>query len=292
MDERAEIWIARDPETNAESKAVSLRKLRKGVRIGRLTPSVLVKRVDASDWVTLERLLADAEVLSKTPPPVQAASLARDVPARQPPRPTPRAAPLPAVVVSESVAPPAIPAPERTDEITEVEEVQAAAAAVPPVAPVEAPVDGAAAEDAAPADQGGFYPIAPPLPADEEAALTTQWFTQSIIPPEPDDDEPIFPNRSLLDVNFEHVLTTRFVKLAWVLLIASLSLAVLASLIRAGAAVLGGDSTQAATAIALVPVVVLACAVIGAFGRMMLEVLLAVFRIADRLTALSKSVAR
>jgi hypothetical protein len=323
MDERAEIWIARDPETNAESKAVSLRKLRKGVRIGRLQESTLVKRVDATEWVTLERLLADAEVMSRTPPPVQAITSARDVPAREPPRPAPRVAPLPAVVVSASVAPPPMgPSPEATDEITEVEEVERAAAAQddatvpgknrPPIAAL----DGASATggqetgeetgqetgdafgDAtdptsadSSADRLAFH-RAPSLPADDETALTTQWFTQSLIPPEPDDDEPIFPERTLLDVNFEHVMTTRFVKLAYVLLIASLSLAILASIIRAGAAVVGGDTTQAATAVALVPVVVLGCAVVGAFGRMTLEVLLAVFRIADRLTALSKSVSR
>ena len=302
MDDRAEIWIARDPDTNTESRAVSLRKLRKGVRIGRLKPSVLVRRVDATEWVSLERLIADADVLSKTSPPVGAA---REVGARPPPRPAPRPATLPPVMVSPST--PTVEArSETTDEITEVEEVERAAAAAPPAedptremaavtpAPSTAAADAAVAEaEPAPssADRGGFHRV-PSAPSDEEAALTMQWFTESVIPPEPDDDEPIFPNRSLLDVNFEHVLTTRFVKLAWVLLIASLSLAVLASLIHAIAAVLGGDATQTATAVALVPVVVLACAVIGAFGRMMLEVLLAVFKIADRLTALSKSVSR
>src|SRR5512135_142907 len=68
MDERAEIWIARDPDTQVESKPVSLRKLRKGVRIGRLKPTFLVKRVDASEWITLERFLTDVAILAaKTP---------------------------------------------------------------------------------------------------------------------------------------------------------------------------------------------------------------------------------
>ncbi len=257
MDEGLEIWIARDAETNAESRPVSLRKLRKGVRIGRLKTDTLVKRVDATEWVTLERLLTDAEVgLSKTPPPVQA----RAVSALAPPRPSPRAEPLPSVVVSPSVIPPPMShAADTTGEITEVEEIVAEA---------------------------------PAAPLGDEESLTTQWFTESLIPPEPDDDVPIFPNRSLLDLNFEHVMTTRFVPLTWVLLLASLSLAVLAALIRAIAAMAGGDSTQTVTAFAILPVVVLGAAVLGAFGRMVLEGLLAVFRIADRLTALSKSVAR
>lgn len=285
MDERAEIWIACDPETNAESRAVSLRKLRKGVRIGRLMPSILVRRLDATEWVTLERLLADAEVMSKTPPPVQVQS-ARDVPAHEPPRPAARTPALPPVVVSPSVAPPPVaPSPETTDEITDVEEVVSAA-----MAPEAAPYGATPLPDAS-ADRLAYHEVPPVSPADE-SALTKQWFTQSLIPPELDDDEPIFPNRSLLDVNFEHVMTTRFVKLAWVLLIASLSLAVLAAVIHAAATVLGGDSARAASAVALVPVVVLACAVVGAFGRMVLEVLLAVFRIADLLNAVSKNVAR
>lgn len=286
MDERAEIWIARDPETNGESRAVSLRKLRKGVKIGRLAPSILVKRVDATEWVTIERLLADAEVMSKTPPPVQVSN-ARDVPAREPPRPAERTAELPPVVVSPSIVPPPVaPSPEATDEITEVEEIGQTA-----IPPDPAPYRATALADAS-ADRLAYHQVPPIAPADDEGALTTQWFTQSLIPPELDDDEPIFPNRSLLDVNFDHVMTTRFVKLAWVMLIASLSLAVLAAVIHAAATVLGGDAARAASAVALVPVVVLACAVVGAFGRMVLEVLLAVFRIADLLTAVSKNVAR
>lgn len=269
MDEGLEIWIARDPESDAESRPVSLRKLRKGVRIGRLKTTTLVKRVDATEWVTLERLLADAQVLSKTPPPVHA----RDVPALAPPRPARRAEVLPSVVVSPSVIPPPMaPSADTTGEITEVEEV---VAELPPVTPSAPPA-----------------PEAPAALGDEESALTTQWFTESVIPPEPDDDVPIFPNRSLLDLNFEHVMTTRFVRFTWVLLLASLALAVLASVIRAIAAMVGGDSTQGVTAVAILPVIVLGAVVVAAFGRMMLEVLLAVFRIADRLTALSKSVAR
>src|SRR5437773_2761387 len=118
MDERLEVWIARDPDTNEESKAVSLRKLRKGVRIGRLKPATLVKRLDANEWVTLERLLADAEVvLSKTPPPVQVGH-----PPKAPPRPTPKTDPLPSIVLSPSNAPPPMTA-DTTGEITEIEEI-------------------------------------------------------------------------------------------------------------------------------------------------------------------------
>jgi hypothetical protein len=265
MDDRLEIWIARDPETDAESRAVSLRKLRKGVRIGRLKPETLVKRVDASEWVTLERLLTDADSLSKTPPPVQA----REVSAHAPPKALPKAEELSSIVVSESVNPPPVaPNADTTGEITEVEEI------------APAPV----------------IPSAPPTPTittlpDEESALTTQWFTQSVIPPEPDDDVPIFPTQSLLDLSFENVLTTRFVRLTWALLLASLSLAIIATVIRAIAIIVVGSSAQVASALAIIPIVILGAAVIGAFGRMVLEVLLAVIRIADRLTALSKSVA-
>ena len=224
MDERAEIWIARDPETNSESKPVSLRKLRKGVRIGRLSTSMLVTRVGSSAWVTLERLLADA--MTMTPPPT--------VVVIDPiPNPTPTPAPAPA------------PSPDATDSI----DLPAAA------------------------DETG------------DAQLTAMWFAEE--PPEPDDDEPIFVSQSLLDLNFERVMTTKLVKLTYVLLLATLAVAVLASLLRVFAALASGNGQQIATAIVMVPVVVLACAVIGAFGRMMLEVLLAVFRIAARLTKLS-----
>jgi hypothetical protein len=261
MDERLEIWIARDPETNEESKAVSLRKLRKGVRIGRLKTETLVKRIDASEWVTLERLLADAEVvLSKTPPPVQAH------PPIAPPRPVPKGEPLPSIVVSPSAIPPPLrPKVDSTGEITEVEEISE----VPAPAPL---------------------PVVEAAPShDEDTALTTQWFTESVLPPEPDDDVPIFPTRSLLDLGFEQVMTTRFVRLVWVLLLASCGLSVLAAVIRAIASIATSDSTQAATAVATLPVIVLGAVVVAAIGRMLLEVLLAVFRIADRLTALSKS---
>lgn len=271
MDERLEIWIACDPDTQEESKAVSLRKLRKGVRIGRLKTSTLVKRIDATEWVTLERLLADAEVvLSKTPPPVQAIAVQAHPPIA-PPRPAPKGEALPSIVVSPSAIPPPMsgegvrPKADSTGEITEVEEILPA----PPA-----------------------LPVAEVAPHDDDTALTTQWFTESVLPPEPDDDVPIFPTRSVLDLGFEQVMTTRFVRLTWVLLLASCGLAIIAAVIRAIASVATGDSTQAATAVAVLPVVVLGAAVVAAIGRMLLEVLLAVFRIADRLAALSKSVAR
>jgi hypothetical protein len=247
MDERAEIWIARDPETNAESRPVSLRKLRKGVQIARLKPTTLVTRIGANEWVTLERLLTDHALLAAraaTPPPPfteepQAKAIAEMTPA--PPRPT-------------SVAP-------------------------PPVAPI--------------------VPIAvapkppPPVPAprtspDESASLTEQWFMEP--PPEPGDDEPIFtPQTSIFDVRFERVGSVKLVRLAYVLMLTALAGAVLVSVIRALVALASSDGTQAATAVALVPVVALACTVVGAIGRMILEVLLSLSRIADRLTALTRA---
>ncbi len=82
-------------------------------------------------------------------------------------------------------------------------------------------------------------------------------------------------------------MTTKLVRLTWVLLIAALAISVLASFVRVAAALVGGNSRQIAAAIAAVPVVVLACAVLGAFGRMLLEVLLAIFRISDRMSRIT-----
>jgi hypothetical protein len=224
MDERAEIWIARDPETHAESKPVSLRKLRKGVRIGRLQTSMLVTRVGSTAWVTLERLLSDAATMTPTPPPQAFASA-------PPPTPTPP----PNVVISADAT-----APRPTS-----------------------------------ADASGEH----------DQLLTAQWFAEP--PPEFDDDEPIFVSRSVLDLNFERVMSTKLVKLAYVLLIATLAVSVLASFVRVAAALAQGNGQQITTAIASVPVVVLACAVLGAFGRMLLEVLLAIFRISARMSQIA-----
>jgi hypothetical protein len=230
MDERAEIWIARDPETNDESRPVSLRKLRKGVRIGRLKTSMLVTRVGSTEWITLERFLADAEVA------------------------TPIA---PAVVIAPDIAP-AIPPP----------------GALPVFEPPPAPTPRS------------LTPTVPPTAradaSDHDTLLTARWFAEPL--PEPEDDEPIFVSHSVLDLGFERVMTTKLVKLAYVLLLATLASLVLASLVRVGGALATGDRQLIATSIATVPVVVLGCAVIGAFGRMLLEVLLAIFRISDRMT--------
>ncbi len=207
MDERAEIWVAKDPDTNAESKPVSLRKIRKGVRIGRLKTSMLVTRVGSSEWVTMERFLAEAEVA--TPPP--------------------------------------------------------------PIA-----IEPEVAE----ADESFGIRV-------DDRLLTARWFAEP--PPDPDDDEPIFVSQSVLDLNFERVMTTKLVKLAYVMMIAALAAGVLASLVRAAAAIFSGNGQQIATSIAMVPVVVLGCAVTFAFGRMLLEVLLAVFRIVDKLAKIASS---
>jgi amino acid transporter len=240
MDERAEIWIARDPDTNAESLPVSLRKLRKGVRIGRLNTAMLVTRVGSTAWVTLERLLADATAMTPTPPPPTAQTQA---PASTPPPPlTPTPSPTPPLTPSPSLTSTPAPTTERTLSV---------------------------------ADASGEH----------DALLTTQWFNEPA--PEPDDDEPIFVSQSVLDLGFERVMTTKLVRLTWVLLIATLAITVLASFLRVAAALASGNSQQIATSIATVPVVVLACAVLGAFGRMLLEVLLAIFRISDRMSRIT-----
>ncbi len=208
MDERAEIWVARDPDTNAESKPVSLRKIRKGVRIGRLKTTMLVTRVGSLEWVPLDRFLAEADVATPPPPDV--------------------------------VVPAELELPDDTLGIK---------------------VD--------------------------DRLLTARWFAEP--PPDPDDDEPIFVSQSALDLNFERVMTMKLVKLAYVMLIAALAAGVLASLVRVAAAIVGGSGQQIATSIALVPVVVLASAVAFAIGRMLLEVLLAVFRISDKLARIASS---
>jgi hypothetical protein len=128
-------------------------------------------------------------------------------------------------------------------------------------------------------------PVTADASGEHDALLTAQWFNEPA--PEPDDDEPIFVSRSVLDLNFERVMTTKLVRLTWVLLIATLAMSVLASFLRVAAALAGGNGQQIATSIAAVPVVVLACAVLGAFGRMLLEVLLAVFRISDRMSRIT-----
>ena len=122
--------------------------------------------------------------------------------------------------------------------------------------------------------------------ADESESLTVQWFMEP--PPEPGDDEPIFaPQTSVLDLRFERVGSVRLVRLAYVLVLATLAGVVIASIVHALSAISNGQN--AATALALVPVVVLGCAFVGALARMMLEVLLMLSRIADRLAALARA---
>jgi hypothetical protein len=256
MDDRAEIWIARDPETQVESKPVSLRKLRKGVRIGRLKPTFLVKRVDASEWITLERFLADAALLVEP-------DMTGEIEVIMPVAPA-RVSDPPKVVVAKSEPPPADVVVPKAPPLPVIEDPSRRAKTVPPAARA----------------LGG--------PDDSQQSVTAQWFMEP--PPEPEDEEPFFPpQESLLDVRFERVLSFRLVRLTYVLMLAALAGGVLVSLVRAIAALTSGDRTQIATAVALVPVVVLACAMIGAFGRMALEVLLALFRIADTLSAIRKT---
>jgi len=256
MDERAEIWIARDPDTQAESKPVSLRKLRKGVQIGRLKPTVMVKRVDASEWITLERFLADLAMLSaKTAEIVEVEPDAsgENEATTEPPK----------VVVAKSEPPPNVVVPKAAPLPVIQGEHSPSAKTVPPAARALGPDDS-------------------------QQSVTAQWFMEP--PPEPEDEEPFFPpQESLLDVRFERVMSFRLVRLTYVLMLATLAGAVLVSLVRVVAALSSGDRTQIATSLALVPVVVLACAMVGAFGRMALEVLLALFRIADTLSAIRKT---
>ncbi len=311
MDERAEIWIARDPETESESRPVSLRKLRKGLQISRLKPNTLVKRVGATEWVTLERLLNDAALLaarsatppppqvrpaSTPPPPLTAARPAPPRPASTPPRPRstpppkitpPPAAALPLVVVE--AAP-----PELASELEEIEPIEVADAAAKD-AKLAAELERAAAAAVPIAKEPAPEPVPEPIARvsappksdpDESASLTVQWFMEP--PPEPGDDEPIFaPQTSVLDLRFERVGSVRLVRLAYVLVLATLAGAVVASIVHALSAMSNGQN--GATALALVPVVVLACAFVGAAARMMLEVLLMLARIADRLAALARA---
>lgn len=262
MDERAEIWIARDPDTQAESKPVSLRKLRKGARIGRLKPTFLVKRVDASEWITLERFLTDVAMLAaKT---TEIAEVEPDATGEIEAIVPPKTSEPPKVVVANSEPPAPNVVIPKAAPVPVIEDASRKAKTLPPAARV----------------LGG--------PDDSQQSVTAQWFMEP--PPEPEDEEPFFPpQESLLDVRFERVLSFRLVRLTYVLMLAALAGGVLVSLVRAIAALTSGDRTQIATAIALVPVVVLASAMIGAFGRMALEVLLALFRIADTLSAIRKT---
>ncbi len=263
MDERAEIWIARDPDTQAESKPVSLRKLRKGMRIGRLKPTVLVKRVDASEWITLERFLADVAMLAAKSPEI--IELEPDASGENEAIPPPKKSDVPPnVLVAKSDPPPADIVVPKAAPLPVIDDGSRTAKTLPPAARV----------------LGG--------PDDSQQSVTAQWFMEP--PPEPEDEEPFFPpQESLLDLRFERVMSFRLVRIAYVLMLATLAGAVLVSLVRAIAALSGGDRTQIATSLALVPVVVLACAMVGAFGRMALEMLLALFRIADTLSAIRKT---
>ncbi len=319
MDERAEIWIARDPDTNAQSKPVSLRKLRKGVQIGRLKPSTLVQRVGASEWVSLERLLADAETLSQTPgappartgtlrppavsavppPPNAVASPAARVPRPETPAPADLSSDLPKVVVQRSERPP----PPAVAPSAGAPEAATPAAAAPAPAPrMPSGTEEVAADaieeissmplpEAAPASQEAWTP--PPAPAGpDDSSVTAQWFADSL-PPEPGDDEPIFLEKhSVLDLGFERVMATKLVKLTYVLMLGLLSVAVLASVVHVVATVATGDGAAVATALAMVPVVILASAIFAALVRMSLEVLLALFRIADGMTFVTAAMHR
>jgi len=52
-----EVWVVRDEESSPPSRAVSLRKLRRGVKLGKLHLDYEVARVGTNEWVTLGEFL-------------------------------------------------------------------------------------------------------------------------------------------------------------------------------------------------------------------------------------------
>lgn len=87
-DERTEIWVVRDTEASVPSRAVSLRKLRRGVEIGRLRLDYQVAHVGTDRWVTLAELfesrrssrtvvLTESSVVTSAPNRVSAEEAAR-----------------------------------------------------------------------------------------------------------------------------------------------------------------------------------------------------------------------
>lgn len=63
--DEAEIWVVRDEITSPPSRAVSLRKLRRGVKLGKLRLEYEVARVGTDRWMTLAELFD-----SRKPKPV------------------------------------------------------------------------------------------------------------------------------------------------------------------------------------------------------------------------------
>jgi hypothetical protein len=55
-EESSEVWVVRDTESSIPSRAVSLRKLRRGVEIGKLQLDYEVARVGTDRWTTLAEL--------------------------------------------------------------------------------------------------------------------------------------------------------------------------------------------------------------------------------------------
>ena len=86
-EEASEVWVVRDTESSIPSRAVSLRKLRRGVEIGKLRLDYEVARVGTDRWTTLAELfesrkaptivLTESSVVTSAPSRVSAEHAAR-----------------------------------------------------------------------------------------------------------------------------------------------------------------------------------------------------------------------
>ena len=86
-EEASEVWVVRDTESSIPSRAVSLRKLRRGVEIGKLQLDYEVARVGTDRWTTLAELfesrkspsvvLTESSVVTSAPSRVSAEDAAR-----------------------------------------------------------------------------------------------------------------------------------------------------------------------------------------------------------------------
>lgn len=112
-DERNEVWVVRDTEAAAPSRAVSLRKLRRGVEIGRLRLDYQVAYVGSDRWTTLAELfesrraatvvVTESSVVTSAPNRVSAAEAQRVLERAQRPR-LRRIARDPSLVESEALS--------------------------------------------------------------------------------------------------------------------------------------------------------------------------------------------
>ena len=95
-DDRNEVWVVRDAEEAAPSRAVSLRKLRRGVEIGRLRLDYQVAYVGSDRWTTLAELfeslraatvvVTESSVVTSAPNRISAAEAQRVLERAQRPR--------------------------------------------------------------------------------------------------------------------------------------------------------------------------------------------------------------